>query len=138
MAHRPELDSAGLISRIAQQPFPLLMISLIIAFKPSDFAIPFKSQDMGGYAVEEPAIMADDHGAPAKIHQSLFQRAQSGHVQIIRRLVQQKKISAAAQEFGQMNPVAFPAGELSDFLLLVAAPEVEPAAIGAAVHGTPA
>jgi hypothetical protein len=56
---------------ILPQPAHLVFfVVLEIAFEPFDVAIAFEGQDMRGDAVvEEPAVMADDHGAAGEILQ---------------------------------------------------------------------
>src|ERR1700709_1572188 len=49
---------------ILPQPSHLvLFVILEIAFEPFDMAVVLEGEHVGGDAVEEPAVMADDHGA---------------------------------------------------------------------------
>src|SRR6185437_1046146 len=89
---------------------------------------------VGGDAVEEEAVVADDDGAAGEVEQSLLQRAQRVDVEVVGRLVEQEKVRAAFQHLGEMHPVALAPRKLADLLLLVGALEVEGADIGAAVH----
>jgi hypothetical protein len=69
---------------ILSQPAHLVFfIVLEIAFEPFDVAIALKGEDVGGDAVEEPAVVADDHGAAGEILQRLFERAQRVDVEIV-------------------------------------------------------
>ena len=79
---------------LAQPPHLVLFVILEIALEPFDMAVAFEGQDMGGDAVEEPAVMADDHGAAGEILQRLFQRAQRIDVEIVGRLVEQQHVGA--------------------------------------------
>src|SRR5882762_5292232 len=90
----------------------VFFIILEIAFEPFDMAVTFEGQDMRGDAVEEPAVMADDHGATGEILQRLLQRAQRVDVEIVGRLVEQQHIGAGFQHLGQMHAVAFAARQL--------------------------
>jgi hypothetical protein len=45
-------------------------------------------EDVGGGAVEEEAVVADDHGAAGEILQRLFQGAEGLDVEIVGRLVE--------------------------------------------------
>ena len=51
---------------------PVLLISLIITFKPLNAAISFKGQNMSGDLVKKPTIMANDHSASGEIKQSFL------------------------------------------------------------------
>ena len=95
---------------------PLGLVGLVVPFAPDRFAVAFKSQDVRGDAVEEPAVVADDHGAAAEIEQGFFQRAQRVDVQVVGRLVEQQQVAAALQQLGQVDAVAFAAGELAHLL----------------------
>ena len=69
--------------------------------------------------------MRDHHGAAGEVVQRHLQRAQRVDVQVVRRLVEQQQVAAAAQQLRQVQPVALTTGEVADPLLLVAAAEVE-------------
>src|SRR5712664_93788 len=120
---------------ILPQPAHLVFfIILEIAFEPFDMAVAFEGKDVGGDTVEEPAVMADDHGAAGEILQRLFQRAQRVDVEIVGRLVEQQHIGAGFQHLRQMDAVALAARQRADLLLLVGALEIERRAIAARVH----
>src|SRR5436190_3179340 len=93
-------------------------------------AVALESEDMGGEAVEEEAVVADDHGAAGEILQRLLERAQGLDVEVVGRLVEQKDVAALLQHLGEMDAVALAARELADILLLVLAFEIEGADIG--------
>src|SRR3954463_6383577 len=93
--------------------------------------VALEGEDMGGEAVEEEAVVADDHGAAGEILQRLLERAQGLDVEIVGRFVEQEDVAALLQHLGDMDTVALAAGELADLLLLVLALEVEGADIGA-------
>ena len=88
-------------------------------------AVALEGEHVGGDAVEEPAVVADDDGATGKILQRLFQRAQRIDVEIVGRFVEQQQIGAGAQHLGEMHAVALAARERADLLLLVGALEIE-------------
>ena len=64
---------------------------------------------MGGDAIEEPAVVADDHRAAAKVLQSLFQGPQRIDIQVVGGFVQQNHIGPFAEDLGQMDTVALAA-----------------------------
>ena len=47
----------GLVGIGAEAAFAVCFVLRIISVKVDDFTIPFKGQDMRGYAIEEPAIV---------------------------------------------------------------------------------
>ena len=96
------------------------------ALEPCRLRVALEGEDVGGDAVEEPAVMGDHHGAAREIEQRVLERAQRVDVEIVRRLVEQQHVAAALQDLRQVDAVPLAAGELTDGLLLVAASEVEP------------
>ena len=82
---------------------------------------PSKASMWVAIAVEEPAVVGDDHGAAGEVEQRLLERAQGVDVEVVGRLVEQQQVAAAAQQLGQVDAVALAAGELADLLLLVGA-----------------
>ncbi len=80
---------------------------------------------MGGDAVEEPAVVADDHGAAGKVLQGLFKRPHGVHVQVVGRFVQQQYVGPLLEHPGQMDPIPLAAGDHPHLLLLIGAGEVE-------------
>jgi hypothetical protein len=113
--------------------FVILLIIGVVALEPDHFAIAFKTHDVGGYAVEKPAVMADDHGAAGKVFQSLFQGAHGVDVEIVGRFVEQQHIAALLEHPGQVHPVALAAGNLAHLVLLIRTGEIELGHIGAGI-----
>src|SRR5690606_4942138 len=107
------------------------LVFLEVTLKPLNMAVAFKGEDVGGKTVEEHTIMGDDNGAAGEVFQRVFERCQRFGIQVVRRLVEEKNVTAFLQELGQMDAVALTAGERANLLLLVAATEVERRAIGA-------
>src|SRR6202034_4582281 len=105
----------------AQAALLVFLVVGEIAFEPLDMALAFEGQHVGGDAVEEEPIVADDDGAAREVEQRRFERAKGVDVEIVGRLVEQEKVGAALEHFRQMNAVALAAGQLADLLLLVAA-----------------
>src|SRR5690349_17636565 len=57
----------------AQATDLVFFIGLEIPLEPFDMAVAFEGEDVGGEAVEEEAVVADDHGAAGEILDRLFQ-----------------------------------------------------------------
>jgi len=51
-----------LVCGIAKTLFSVSFIVGIISLEPDDFAVAFKGQNMGGDAIQKPAIMRDNDG----------------------------------------------------------------------------
>src|SRR2546428_4257115 len=103
----------------------VFLVGLVVALEPADAAVAFEDEQVRGDAVEEPAVVADDDDAAGKVEERLLERAQRVHVEIVRRFVQQQHVAAGAQELREMHTVPFAAREISHFLLLIGAAEVE-------------
>ncbi len=71
---------------------------------------------------------------PAKFSSAILKRCQRFGVEVVGRFVEQEDVAAGLQHLGEVHAVALTAGKVADLLLLVAALEVEGAAIGARIH----
>ena len=105
------------------------MILAVAALEPSRLALALESENVRGNAVEEPAVVRDDHHAAAELLQTLFKRTQGRDVKVVRRLVQKQEVAARSEELREMDAVALAAGKDADFLLLLRTAEVESAGI---------
>ena len=103
-------------------------------FEPDDLAVALEGEHVRGDAVEEPAVVADDHDAAGEVQQRFFERPQRVDVEVVGRFVEQQQVAALAQQLGQVDAVAFAARERPDLALLLAALEVEPRHVGARRH----
>ena len=56
-------DPVRLIRRHAELPVAELLVLGEVALEPADHAVALEGQDVGGDPVEEPAVVADHHGA---------------------------------------------------------------------------
>jgi len=91
---------------------------------------------MGGDAVEEPAVVADDHDATREAEDGVLQGPQGIDVEVVGRLVEEEHVRAALQHLGQLHAVSLATRELAHLLLLVAALETEAGHIGPGVQFT--
>ena len=91
----------------------------------------FPSQDVGGYAVEEPTVVGDNYGATGECQQSIFQAGEGFHVQVVGGLVQQQQVTALLEGKGQVQAVTLTTGEHTGGLLLVCSLETESGHVGA-------
>src|SRR5688572_26410374 len=124
-------DAVRAVRVLAEPAAAVLFVSLVVALEPHGFAVTLEGEDVGGDAVEEPAIVGDHHGATGERQQRLFERAQRVDVEIVGRLVEQQQVAALLEELGEVDAVALAARQAADALLLIAALEAEPGAVGA-------
>ena len=114
---------------------PVRLVVLVVSLEPHDLAVPLEGEHVRGEAIEEPAVVADDHCAPGKRQQRLLERAQRVDVEVVGRFVQEQQVRAALQQLREMDAIALTAREGPDFSLLVPPLEVEPGHIGAGRDG---
>src|SRR5262249_29407549 len=99
-----------------------------------DMAVVLKGEGVGGDAVEEPAVVADDHGAAGKVLQRLLERAQGIDVDIACALVEQQHVRARFERLGKLYAAALAARERSGVPPLAGAFEVASGAMGPRVQ----
>ncbi len=56
-------DAVGLICLGAEAAAAVFFVGLVVALEPDHLRVSLEGQDVGGDAVQEPAVMADHHGA---------------------------------------------------------------------------
>ena len=93
-----------------------------------------EGEDVGTNTVEEETVVRDDNGAAREIGQRVFESTEGFNVKVVGRFVEEKNVAAFFEQTRHVNTVAFTARQQSDFLLLVAAFEVERRTIRARVH----
>src|SRR4029079_1702368 len=127
-------DAAGEHGILAESALLVLFVVGEIALEPLDVAVALEGEDVGGDAIQEEAIMADDDSAAGEILERRFKRGECLHVEIVGRLIEQNEVGAGFQHLGEMDAISFAAGELADLLLLIRSLKIEPADIGAGRH----
>src|SRR5689334_6378353 len=73
-------NSMWLVGLFAESFFAVRLIVAVVPFEPDDLAIALKRQDVGGDAVEEPAVVAADDRAAGEVFETLLERARRVHV----------------------------------------------------------
>src|ERR1700704_2551875 len=86
----------------AQTALLVLFVVLVVALEPFHVALVLECQEVGGDAVEEPAIVADDDGAAGEILQRILERPQRVDIEIVGGLVEQQQIGARFEHLGEM------------------------------------
>src|SRR4026208_445973 len=69
-----ELDPVRLHRRVAEAALLAPLVGGEIALEPLHVAVALEGQDVGGHAVEEEAVVADDHGAAGEVLQRRLPR----------------------------------------------------------------
>lgn len=106
------LDAVGLIGlEVALEPIPVARV-LVGAFP---------RQDVRGDAVQEHAVVANDHRAARELEQRRLERGQRLDVKIVRGLVEEQQVAALLERKCQVQTVALATGEYASALLLVLA-----------------
>src|SRR5262245_56398652 len=65
-------DAVGLVGVGPEAPFAVGLVVLVVALEPHHLAVALEREDVGGDAVEEPAVVADDDHAAGEAQQRLF------------------------------------------------------------------
>src|SRR5207342_2898909 len=115
----------------AEAALLVFLVLAVVAREELHVRIAFEGEDVGGDAVEEPAVMGNHHHAAGELEQRVFQRAQRLDVEVVGGFVEQQHVAALQQGLGQVQAAALTTGERADQLLLVGALEVEAADVGA-------
>ena len=118
---------------VAQLLLPPRLVLAEVALEPAHLAVALEGEDVGGDAVEEPAVVADHHRAAGERLEGVLEGAQGVDVEVVGGLVEQQHVPALLEHLGELHAVALAAGEHADLLLLVGALEVEAADVGPAV-----
>src|SRR5262245_33151379 len=113
-----------------EPPTTIGFIVLVIALEPYDAAVTFESEHVRSDAIEEPSIVADDHGTTCVVDKRFFEGPERVDIQVIGGLIEQQQVRTALQQLGQVYPIAFTAGQRADLALLLRPLEIEPGHIG--------
>ena len=97
----PILDPMRLVGGGAEASVAVGLVILVIPLEPHDLALAFERQHMGGDAVEEPAVVADDDDTTRKLQQRLFQGSKRVDVEVVGRLVEQQHVAAVRRSFAR-------------------------------------
>ena len=83
------------LERVWAQPLLLvLFVVLEVALEPLHMGLAFEGEDVGTDAVEEEAVVADDHGATREVDESVFERAECFDVEVVGRFVEEEDVAA--------------------------------------------
>ncbi len=115
----------GLVGGEAESGFAVGFIGLVVAFEEADIGVGFEGEDVGGDAVEEPAVVADDDGAAGEVFEGFFESSHGVDVEVVGGFVEEDDVGALFEDAGEVYAVAFAAGEEADGFLLVCAGETE-------------
>ena len=71
--------------------------------KNDHFSHPLAREDVRRDAVEEPAVVRDDHDAAGVLEQRVLERAQRLDVEVVRRLVEEQHVAARQSVFARWS-----------------------------------
>lgn len=106
----------------------VLLVVFEVAFEPVPLAfrdVAFPREDVGTGAVQEPTVVGNDHCTAREVLECIFQGAQSFHVEVVCRLIEEDQVSALLQGQREVEAVALTTGEDLGWLLLICALESE-------------
>src|SRR3954469_8670568 len=109
----------------------VLLVVLEVALEPEPLRVALVGEDVRRHPVEEPAVVADDHGAARELQQRALQTGQRLDVQVVRRLVEEQQVAALLEGQGKVETVPLATGQDAGRLLLVGALEAERGDVGA-------
>src|SRR5262245_47904004 len=81
-------DALGLCGLFAKALDLVFLVLVVVARKEADLRLALEGEDVGGDAVEEPAIVAGDQHTAGELEQRLLERAQRLDVEIVARLIE--------------------------------------------------
>src|SRR5829696_4080117 len=121
--------------RVGTQPLDLVLLVVgEVALEPEPLRLALVGEDVRRHAVEEPAVVADHHGAARKLLQSTLEAAQRLDVEVVGRLVEEQQVTALLQGQGEVEAVPLPTGQDTGRLLLVRSLEPERGDVRARRH----
>ena len=113
------------------------LVNLVVgvaALEEEHLAVALEGKDVGADAVEEPAVVADYHGAAGKRLKTFLQRTQRVDINIVGRLVEKQHVALLLQSQGKLQAVALTAGEGAAELVLVGSGKVEARDVGTGIN----
>src|SRR6188474_2779999 len=113
---------------VCRRPELLMSEGLVVAdvaLEEADLRVAFEGEDVRRDPVEEPAVVADHHGAAGERLEPGLEGSQGVDVEVVRRLVEQQHVAAGLQQLGEMDSIPLAARQLADHLLLIGPTEVE-------------
>src|SRR5690242_20200764 len=99
-------EAVGAQRFLAERLAAVALELLVGALEPRHLALVLEGHDVGGDAVQEPAIVADHHRAAGEVDERVLERAERVDVEVVGGLVQQEEVAAGAKELRQVEAVA--------------------------------
>src|SRR5690606_22945475 len=86
---------------VAQAALLVFLVLAVVALEELHVRVALEGEDVGGDAVQEPAVMRDHEGVAGEFQQRVFQRAQGFDVEVVGRFVEQQHVAALQQGLGR-------------------------------------
>src|SRR5207244_844325 len=90
-----------------------------IALEEAHSALAVEREHVRRYAVQEVPVVGHDDRAAGELLESLLEDPQRLQVEVVRRLVQEEHVAAAADQLRELDAVALASREVPDLLLLI-------------------
>ena len=81
----------------------IFFVGLEVAFEEDDLGVAFEGEDVGGEAVEEVAVVADDHGAACEVLESVFECADCVDVEVVGGFVEEDDVGTAFEHVCEVS-----------------------------------
>ena len=111
---------------VAEAFLAVLLVLGVATLEEVDLRVALEGEDMGADAVEEPAVVADDHSAAGEVLEALLQGTHGVDVDVVGGLVEEQHVGLTLERQGQVQAVALAAAEDTDLFALVGTSEVKP------------
>src|SRR5690606_27075375 len=85
---------------VAEAALLVVLVLAVVALEELHVRVALEGEDVGGDAVQEPAVVGDHEGVAREFEQRVFQRAQGLDVQVVGGFVEQQHVAALQQGLG--------------------------------------
>src|ERR1700682_3657838 len=126
-----EADAVGSRGLVAEALVLVFLVLAVVALVEGPLRVGLGGEDVGGDAVEEPAVVRDHEHRSGEFLQRVLERPQRLYVEVVRGFIEQQYVAPVEERLGEMQSPALAARQVAHELLLVLPPEVEAAEIGA-------
>ena len=101
-------QSVGLVGVDTETLVTIRLVVAEVPLPPAGLGLPLEGEHVGGDAVEEPPVVADDHGATGERQECVLEGPQRVDVEVVGRLVEQEDVAAAASTLARSTRLRSP------------------------------
>ena len=131
------VSGVGRTLRLVLRLFLLLfhpVFPLCIVCKTTNVSAAIETEDSGGDAVQQIAVVGNQHQRTGKVEQIFFQDFERGNIQIVGRLIEQQNVGRLQHQPGDEHPRPLAAGEVAHRLIQLLASKQEAGSPTCHVH----